>query len=322
MRWWNPQTKTKTIMPKPIAEALKMLLTKAGIKEDDEQVVNELSAPDFARLTISDELISKIDNGLLSVEQAKNNHPDIKKHYFAAAYNGLDSELNGAMEELQISPELKNVLLNERSSTKRAALLAKEVKKLESQKKNTDDKGEKTNLQNEINDLRNKLRQEQEGIDKIKSDYESKIENIYTESEVDALLSSYPTVFDGMPPIARKAAIKSLINKTLQDKDAEFKRADGKLKLLRKDGSNVFGDDHRQWDPQILIDYTLSQNKVLKVTDPKPSGQPVNAGNNDTVIAGTNGNGADPAKKDHTLKSAVSQSLKDLENASKTTAVM
>jgi hypothetical protein len=312
-------------MPKTVAEVFKSLLVKGGGKEDDEQVTNELSAPDFSRLTLTDELIAKIENGLLSVEQAKNNHPDVKKHYFAAAYNGLDSELNALMEELQLPLDVKNVILNERSSTKRAGLLAKKVKELESQKKNTDDKGEKTSLQNEINDLRNKLRTEQEGIDKIKSDYENRIQNIHLESELTAILGGYKTVFDDMPQVARNAAIKSLINKTLQDKNAELKLDEnGQLKLIRKDGSNVFGDDNRQWSPQTLIDQTLSQNKILKVSDQKTAATAVNAGNNETVITGNNGNGFDPnaPKKDHTLKNAVSQSMKDLENAAKVTSVM
>lgn len=312
-------------MPKTVAEVFKSLLVKGGGKEDDEQVTNELSAPDFSRLTLTDELIAKIENGLLSVEQAKNNHPDVKKHYFAAAYNGLDSELNALMEELQLPLDVKNVILNERSSTKRAGLLAKKVKELESQKKNTDDKGEKTSLQNEINDLRNKLRTEQEGIDKIKSDYENRIQNIHLESELTAILGGYKTVFDDMPQVARNAAIKSLINKTLQDKNAELKLDEnGQLKLIRKDGSNVFGDDNRQWSPQTLIDQTLSQNKILKVSDQKTAATAVNAGNNDTVITGNNGNGFDPnaPKKDHTLKNAVSQSMKDLENAGVKTSVM
>lgn len=311
-------------MPKPIAEVLKSLLLKAGGKEDDEQAINELSAPDFARLTISDDLLAKIENGLLSIEQAKNNHPDIKKHYFAAAYNGLDSELNGTMEELQLPAEVKNVILNERSSTKRAVLLAKKVKELESQKKNTDDKGEKTSLQNEINELRNKLRIEQEGVDKIKADYEGKIQNIHLESELNGILSGYKTVFDEMPQVARNAAIRSLINKSLQDKNAEFKLDEnGQIKLIRKDGANVFGDDNRPWNPQTLIDHTLSQNKILKVTDPKPPASAANAGNtSDTIIPG-NGNGFDPnaPKKDLTLKNLASQSLKDLENAAKTSVM-
>lgn len=311
-------------MPKPIAEVLKSLLLKAGGKEDDEQAINELSAPDFARLTISDDLLAKIDNGLLSIEQAKNNHPDIKKHYFAAAYNGLDSELNGTMEELQLPPEVRNVILNERSSTKRAVLLAKQVKQLESQKKNTDDKGEKTTLQNEINDLRNKLRIEQEGVDKIKADYEGKIQNIYTQSKLNEILSAYKTVWDELPPDVRNTGLQSLINKTLQDKNAELKLDEnGQLKLIRKDGANVFGDDNRQWNPQTLIDHTLSQNKILKVTDPKPPASAANAGNtSDTIIAG-NGNGFDPnaPKKDLTLKNLVAKSLQDMENASKTSVM-
>lgn len=308
-------------MPKPLGEVLKSLALKAGEKEDNEQLTNELSAPDFSRLTLSDELITRLENGLLSVETAKNNHPDIKKHYTALAFNGLDAELNTAMDELQIPDNVKAVILNERSSTKRASMLAKKIKELESAKKQTDDKGEKTTLQKEIDDLRGKLRSETEKIDQVKAEYEGKIANIHLQSKLNEALSGYKTTLDELPVDARNTTLSTLINKTLQDKNAEFKiDENGQLKLVRKDGSNVFGDDHRQWNPQVLIDHTLSQNKLLKVSGSgaSPNGQNPIPNNQQPVVPGNNGT-PDPnaPRKDSALKNLVNSSIQDLEKAAK-----
>lgn len=309
-------------MPKPLGEVIKALALKAGAKEDNEQLVNELSAPVFTSTTLSDDLITLIDNGLLSVETAKNGHPDIKKHYTALAFNGLDAELNTLMEELQVPAEVKAVILNERSSTKRAAMLTREIKKLEAAKKNTDDKGEKTTLQKEIDELRSKLRGETDKIEQIKVDYENKIANIHLQAKINEALSAYKTTLDELPIDARNTTLTTLINKTLQDKNAEFKiDENGQLKLIRKDGSNVFGDDHRQWNPQTVFDTTLSQNKLLKVSGPGTPAAPnngANPGNTNPVVIGNNNN-ADPnaPKKDQTLKSLVDKSIADLEKSSK-----
>lgn len=304
-------------MPKTLGEVLKSLAIKAGAKEDNENLVNELSAPIFQSTTLSDDLIATIDNGLLSIESAKNNHPDIKKHYTSLALNGLDTELNNLMSELGVGDDVKAVILNERSSYKRASLLAKKLVELESKKKNTDDKGEKTTLQNEINELRGKLRLESEKAEGLKAEYDGKIKDMHKQVQLEKMLAEYKTVYDELPLDARNTTLTSLISKTLQEKNAELKLDDnGQLTLVRKDGANVFGDDNRPWNPKVLVDHTLSQYKVLKVTDPKPA-NPNPGNNNPPVVQGTNGSDPNAPRKDNALKGLVNNSLKDLESATK-----
>lgn len=304
-------------MPKTIADFINDLSAKAGLKADDEHLKNILSAPDLQKITIPDELVRGIDNSLLSIDQAKNNHPDIKKHYTALAFNGLDAEMNDLMDELQVPAEIKAVILNERSSTKRSALLTKKIKELEAAKKNTDDKGERTTLQNEINELRSKLVAEASKIESVKAEYEGKLADVEKKHKLRELLAGYKTVYDELPVDVRNTALESLINKTLQDKGAELKMDEnGQLKLIRKDGANVFGDDNRPWNSQTLIDHTLSQNKLLKVTDPAPP--PATPGNKTPVYHNDN-TPADPnaPKKSSMLKNLAESSLRDMENAAK-----
>lgn len=305
-------------MPKSIGDFINELAQKAGIPKDNEHLTAFLSsdADLFNKIKVPDELVSSLDNSLLSLEVAKNNHPAIKNHYFASALNGVDSELNAIMDELQVPDPVKVVVLNEKSTPKRAALLIKKVKELESAKKNTDDKGEKASLQQQINELNDKLRQEKDGIQRIKDEYEGKIANMRLNSRLETMLSNYKTVFDDLPAEARNNALHSLLQKTLQDKNAVLKiDENGQLVLTRTDGANVFGDDNRQWNPQTLIENTLSQNKLLKVTDPKPANGQGN--NNPVIVNGGNPAGDNPSpKKDTALSALVKASMADQEAAS------
>jgi hypothetical protein len=318
-------------MPKSIGEFFNELALKAGFPVDDETLKNVLSAPDLQKIMVPDEVVTRIDNGLLSVTAAKNNHPDIKKHYTATVLNGLDSELNTLMEELQIPDDVKNVILNERNSFKRAAVLTRKVKELEQAKKSTGDKDEKSTLQKTINELNDQIRVMKEGEGKIKTDYEGKIRDITKQTKLEAMFANYKTVYDDLPAEARTAAINALVTKTLQDKDAKLEvDENGKLVLLRKDGANVFGDNNVQLDPQKIIDLTLSNNKLLKVTDTKTDASSNTDNNNNNnnqrrVITGNdnnNGNDSDQfgnplPKKNSVLKSLVSTALADIDAAAK-----
>lgn len=311
-------------MPKKVSSFINELAQKAGVNGDDENLKKVMAIAELQNIDLPDELVTGIDNNLLSITEAKNNHPDIKRYYNAMALNGVDTRLNQLMEELQVPADVKAVILNERSTPERAALLTKKIKELEAAKKETTDKGEKTTLQKEIDELHSKLRSSNEATEKLKTEYEGRISDIEKNYKLYEALSNYKTIFDGLPADARNVSLVSLVNKTLQDKSAKLELDEnGALKLVRKDGSNVFGDDNRPWTTQTLIDQALSQNKVLKVTDPKPLNSGINP--NPAVINGNGdeGNGANPVprKKDSTLSNLVSASLKDIENA-KTVSVM
>lgn len=303
-------------MPKTIASFINDLAIKAGMKADDQLLKDLLSDADLARITMPDEMANAIDHNVVSLTQAKNNHPDIKKHYVGPVYNGIDERLNKIMEELQIGDDVKAVILNERSTPERIAMLTRKVKELESAKKQTDDKGEKAAFQKEINELRAQLKIEGDKVENVRREYEDKIANIHKTSKLSELLAGYKTVYDDLPIDARNTSLMSLIDKMLQEKNAEFKLGEnGQLQLLRKDGSNVFGDDHQQWSPQVLIDKTLSQYKLLKVNDQKPS----NSGNTQTTVVNNDtGDQRNTPKKDTALSNLVNSALSDIEKAAKT----
>jgi hypothetical protein len=81
-------------MSSNFGQLISHLAKKAGLPEDDAQLINLLSNAELTKVVVPQELYNSIDNKLLNVDDAKNNHPLIKAHYFAQAYNGLDSEVN------------------------------------------------------------------------------------------------------------------------------------------------------------------------------------------------------------------------------------
>lgn len=308
-------------MPKPLNTFLNDLLLKAEIKPDDKNLVDLLSASELQNIQVPDELITSVDSRLVSIEQAKNNHPDIKPHYTSMALTAVDAELDKILDEQGVPDNLKLVVKNERNTYKRLPLLVKKLEEAKSAKAETTNKTEKQSLQAEIDRLNGEIRTYKDTVENTRKEYETKEANFRREMLVDEMLTSYKTVFDEtLPKEAKRAALRTLIDKKLQEKNADLVLDEsGRLKLVGKSGANVFGDDNRPWDVQTLFDTTLSQNKVLKVTDQKPADKPQNPGNT-VVIPGDGTERADNSpKKDPKLVSLVQRSLKNLEEADKYT---
>lgn len=285
-------------MPVSALDLVKKLMSKAGVTFD-----GDLTAE------IPDEVATSLDNSLLTLDAAMNNHPKVKHKYFAEAFNGLDAELDSIMDENGFDDTLKGEIKSEKSSTKRAATLARKIKELESKKVGAD-AGKTNTLQTQINELHTKLAEEQKKQNDLKTTYEKQIKSIHIQSKLDNILGTYKTVFDDMPTDAKQAAVNSLISKALQDSDAEFTFDEkGSLSVIKKDGTNLFGDNHTQLTPQSFIDKSLS--KILKVSEPHPAGN----GNIQPIKVPAGQNTANPA-----LAQALAQSRQAYEQANKATA--
>lgn len=248
-------------------EFLNALAIKAGLKPDDETLKNVLSAPDLAKITIPDELVTKMDAGLLNIDAAKNNHPDIKKKYFAEAYDGMDAEIL----KLPVDAEVLDILKQEKSTTKKLALL---VEKLKSAK--PADAGEVTPLKTKINELQQQLAQLAEAKAGLEKQHLQDIRDMKRDITLESEISSYKTIYDDLDPAIKKMTLKSILDKNLQDSNAALTLDDnGSLVLLGKDGTNVFGSDHRQLTPKAFFDKSFAS--ILKVSDTKnpPTPKPV-----------------------------------------------
>lgn len=279
-------------------EFLNALALKAGLKPDNELLKNVLSAPDLAKINVPDELVTQIDAGLLNIEAAKNNHPAIKSKYFAEAYDGMDAEIL----KLPVDQEVLDILKQEKSTTKKLSLL---VEKLKATKPS--DQADVTPLKQKINELQQQLAQLAEQKVALESKHQQDIMNMKRDITLEAELLSYKTIYDDLDPSIKKMTLRNILDKNLQDSNAVLQLDDnGNLTLVGKDGTNVFGSDHRQLTPKAFFDKSLAS--ILKVSDPpKNPARPVpTPGTTPAPVAGNDHIGLHNA-----------QALADFENAAK-----
>jgi hypothetical protein len=307
-------------MPKSLSAFLNELALKADIKPDEKALVDLLSATELQNIQVPDTLSTVIDKNLVSIEQAKNNHPDIKPHYTSMALTAVDAEIDKILDEQGVPDNLKLVVKNERNTYKRLPLAVKKLDEAKAGKAENVNKTEKQSLQAEIERLHSEVRNYKDQVENVRKEYSEKEVAMRKEVLIDEHLGSYKTVFDDtLPREARRAAIRTLIDKKLQEKNADLVLDEnGRLKLVGKSGANVFGDDNRPWDVQTLFDTTMSQNKILKVTDQRPQQEKTqNSGNNSTVIPGDTTPATGAPKKDTKLASLAQRALQDMEQADK-----
>jgi hypothetical protein len=250
-------------MPVSATDLLKKLMAKAGITYDG----------DFST-DIPDEVATNLDNQLLTIAAATNNHPAVKKVYFAQAFNGLDAELNDLITEFGLTDDIKAEIEKAGGSTKRAVALTRKIKEL-AEKGSPVDKEAAAKHVATIKELNDKLAAEIKKQTELQTTYDNQLKKIKVDTKLAGMLSTHKTVYDELPAEAKEAAINALLTKALQDSDADFTFDEkGNLALIKKDGTNLFGDNHTLVTPQSFIDKTLS--KILKVTTPGTPGSNIN----------------------------------------------
>ena len=251
-----------------IGEVFNAFAIKAGIKADNPELVGILAAPGLAQIMVPDTLVTQMDAGLLNIEAAKNGHPDIKNKYFAEAYNGMDAQIHG----LPVDGELMDLIKKEGSTVKKIQLL---VEKLKSAKPG-DSAAEA--LKTKLAEQQEQLRILAEERNAIKAQSEQKIKDMQLDMALESMISGLPTVYDTLPADVKKLTLRSLINKNLQDSNAVLTVGEnGSLVLVNKDGSKVFGSDHREVMPKDFLDKTFAP--ILKVSQPAPPAPPKPPGN-------------------------------------------
>lgn len=254
-------------MAKKLSDFIKSLIVKAGGNVEDEKIKTALASVD-ANIELQDELATAIDHGLISIANAKNNHPEIKNHYYASAYNGLDAELDGLIEEEKLPEEAVTEIKAEKSSTKRAVLLAKKIKQLESAKSGQG-KAETKALNEQIAALNAELKKEKDGINGIKAEYEKKLREKDKGYAMRNLLGQYNTIHDKLDPDTKNIIINAIIDKNLRTKGYVLDLDDnGNLIVATKDGSGIaFADDHTPLTPKRFLDKMMADENLILVSD-------------------------------------------------------
>lgn len=314
-------------MAKKLSEFLKNLIVKAGGNPEDDALKGAMSAIN-ADLELADELTTAIDNGLLSIATAKNNYPELKNHYFAQAYKGLDNELNNYIESEKLPEEIINELKQETSSTKRAVLLSKKIKELEGKKANAG-KGDTEKLNTQITDLNNQLRLEKEAKSELEKKHNGDIKNVKKKFFLNQLLTGYKTIHDTLDPETKNIILSAVIQKHLNSKDADWDiNEKDEFVLSGKGGTNIFSKDNNLLTPKTFIEQVLADEKMLVVTDNngnnnnnnnsnRPNGQHSNNGQNwqQNNNNGNQNNNNGGRKHNAVFQELIERSQNDLQNS-------
>lgn len=290
-----------------IGEIFNNLAQKAGISADDAKLKALLASPELAAIQVDDTLATALDSGLLSIEAAKNNHPDVKKKYFADAYDGIDKQLLAAIGTDTFDQVDLEEIKAERSTSKKQELIISKLKAAAKSAKGAD----KDEINRQLAAAHEAARLAKAEVETVKNSYEGKIKDIQLKAAVKAIFGNYKTIYDELPPAVRTATMEAIIMQGLQDKNAELRTDEaGNLTLVSKDGSsNVFDAKHVQLTPQSFLDQTFAP--ILKVSGPtKPA---AHTPGTLPVIPTKGGEGAEANAA--FLKSRNEQTLADMANA-------
>lgn len=292
-------------MGKTIGEFLHHLVTKSGMNPDDEKVKGFLLNGELMKIELPDEVEKGIDNQLISIKDAKNNHQEIRNFYYAQALDSVDRGIRSLVDE-EGDDEFRKSVMSQGSSYQRVEALVKGIKERESKKANAS-KPDKAEIQKEIDRLHIELKAAQEATQTIKTESEQNLKNVKLDYALDKKILPYKTIFDELDPEVKRASIKTVLNKELQDNRVKFAIDErDAFSLLKEDGTSYYGDNHQLITPESFIEKTLSRNKLLITTSkPPPNGdtnrqQPNNA------------NGA--STKNPTLSGLVQDALRDVTN--------
>src|SRR5690349_6773639 len=135
---------------KNIGQLIQHLATKAGVPPTDPNLINILSNAELTKVTLHSDLVKALDENLLSVDAATDNHPVIGPKYKAQALNAVDKKLEALMDEFGLDDAAKNELKGVKSSYDRLDKLGAKLKELATKKEGADSNKDKTALQKQI----------------------------------------------------------------------------------------------------------------------------------------------------------------------------
>lgn len=306
------------------------LAEKAGIESNNQALVDFLAHTELNRITIAPDLERAINQNLLSLDDAKANHPAVKTHYFAEVMSNVDRALTKLYQGLGLEQEDIDELARETSSTKRIVLVGEKLKDImnakveEAKKTKPKDSEQVTQLQQQVNDLNEKLRIEKENRTADKTKYETDLTGFKKNTALTGKIAALKTIYDELPADVRSTTIITLINKELQDSNVHFVLDDnGNLKPQKTDGTNYFDENNRQVSADDFIQKALAKHKVLKQAPANNGGENQNrngqqqqqqqqsgGGNGRQPVTVENGGRQNP---NAAISSLIDESLKSLE---------
>ena len=242
-----------------LGELLTKIAAKAGKKLDVSSEIEKVEIP---------EGVDEIVNSFLSEKEARNSET-VKAHYFSQFADATDKEL-GAFKDL-LGDETYSELSKEKTF-KRIGLLKEKISEAIQAAKEGDKSAQKDveKYTTEINTLNRTVKELNKKIEDEKASVANEWRNKLINKDVDLMLSQFQ-YNESIPESFRLKIAREALNEALNKKGATIVESDNKL-TLRKASDNAL--EFTDGDLQTIIQSTLAENKLLKVSEGSPKGQP------------------------------------------------
>lgn len=247
------------------------LLKSAGFDTTDKAFIDVLSKAEFANTELPESITSALTTNLLTIDAAKNN-PTLKKHFVGNALDPINKGIEELIAEYGIDEVTKAEILADQNTYNKYKVAAKKIAELKEKSAGSTNKGEKADLERQINELNKQLSlvatDTQSKIDTIKNEYEQRILN----REIDYTLSSKPLPGQFDRDVEVNIA-RQFVDKALLTKGAVIRTIDGRIAVKQKDNPEMdIFENGKPLTFDALTDMALAENKFIKVSNPNNGG--------------------------------------------------
>jgi len=261
-----------------LGEFVSTLAKNAGVDLNSDDLKGWLSSPELSNAPFPDSIAQGINNGLLTVDSAKN-HSDIKKHFFGVYATDQDLQLKKTLKQLNIPEELHSEILKAEGVYNRHSVLATKIAELEAKKAGATG-GDKTELNNQIAKLNKQ-------ITDLNQEYEAKIANTAKEKDEhwgnllrnNELKTFFGQNFEYAGEFPKELMLDTAMiafNRELSKNGFVLNYSPdkpGQFSLVKPDGTVPY-DQNKPIELKDLATRVLAENKLLKVSGTPNTGAP------------------------------------------------
>ncbi|MEX6689222.1 hypothetical protein QTN47_17060 [Danxiaibacter flavus] len=254
---------------------LKELLTALGKK-----VNFDLTKPEFADILssdidIPDVMATAIEKGLMTEDAALNNS-GIRSRLRAEVFNGFDREFENTLADFELEEDSRTSILGEKKTIDRMKKLSTVLKEKADKAAKDGNKADAAALRQQVTDLNNQIRDlkanQQTQIDQLKADNENNLIGF----ELKSILGTRKYALPEQMELSEQINMShGFVSQDLANAGLKLVRENGKLRLLKQDGTEPYDDKNTPIQLNNFVDSSLSKRGLLKVSDPA-TGQPGN----------------------------------------------
>lgn len=272
-------------------EFITKLAAMAGMDTSSTDFVSLLSNSEFSNYKLPDDVLSRINSSLMTMDSARNNET-LRKHYHAEILNGLDTNIESIMERFNVETDIADAIRQEKRTTEKYNKLVEKLNDLHSRKAQSTSKSDKAELENEIGKLNGQIKDLNDKLKVAPQERDAFWTEKLKSKAIQNMLTSYN--YAGEKDIPKEVLIETasvLLNRKLNEQKVRLDySADSDSISLKTESGMDFYKDNTPVSFKSFADQVLAESKLLAIpgannAPTQSAAQPLPA-QNQTIISG------------------------------------